>query len=1042
MPEDLTEETNWIPLRSDDELFSPPIEEVPPLVDQAPTLLPTLGIPWESFERLVLRMAKDLEGASDVRLYGKRGQAQEGIDVVGFFVETRPAIYQTKRWQVFRATDLESAVTKYTSGRRPFNAERFVIAVAVEVRDTAVVEKLHELRQEHPDIAIDLWDREEISRKLRSEARIVRTFFGVGWAERFCDVSSGPAAAGPDGPISADAVFRGPIAYLGLKQRLVEAEAAFDGDPASAAAGFSAIADSLEGSPFSGHAVRIRERQAEALASADLLAEAAVVRLALGWRLLEAGDSFSAQHQARAIADSEGKDPGEAIPDGVVRAVNALSAAAAHRSDYSISLDRVVSAFDNMAPNDPHHFDAGLVLAEEAVATRRTDVVTSRSELLTALAAGQPETEIGLRNAVRLRMCVADSVGGWDELASNARDHYPPKLIAWILARYARHLFLTLRPEAAVKCWEDAIERSCAEGLYEDAADWLYAVRAAKMQIGLVDTDLNDYHRLALALRSSGTGTVSPEPYSSRERALARLLDKEWPSALEELRRYLWRSATTADWAGELEAHTKLGELFAETGRPHEAAQHFIYAGGTKKLEKLATRLPDAPIRLDTDSLSEAPWERVATYKWVEATADLLVDEDAAAWASAASEDLQHEPRQPQSPFAPNPFLSAFQAFGRLSSLSTDEGATSFLSDWKKLIPREAHHYRFTDEAHVLALIGIASAHEELRGEATTQLLEALLADQRMGETVLSKAGRLLSSEKELVVNLLAEPARSGHNRAALGLVIAEAASDAAAPLALERLQSVLEPRVHQPGTQAWGTGLQDTALLMTVLGERECDAFAQAAIALALDKEEPPLNRREALLALLPIAKKTSEASRGSLFNSTLECAKGLQDGSTHPLPLSSPPDPLSRFRIDLGPTSLRAEGLIAVSALADTPDEYKTVASEAKQMLSGADEHAAYSIARALSLIPPDELAIDLEMIATHSSPWLRALAAVIWCSRRQAAEPELGKRLAKDVSRQVRISLAASLCPCANQASAREILEDDPRRSVREQLKEALS
>src|SRR5262249_26195506 len=149
----------------------------------------TGDMPWESFERLILRIARSVEGALDVRLFGNRGQTQHGIDLVGFFTDRDPTVYQGKRVQQFSTRDLEKAVARYAEGRRPFGATRLVIAVASPVQETTLLERLAELRELHTDLEIDLWDQNDISEKLRDKPAIVEAFFGRTIAERFCGIA-------------------------------------------------------------------------------------------------------------------------------------------------------------------------------------------------------------------------------------------------------------------------------------------------------------------------------------------------------------------------------------------------------------------------------------------------------------------------------------------------------------------------------------------------------------------------------------------------------------------------------------------------------------------------------------------------------------------------------------------------------------------------------------------------------------------------------------------------------------------------------------
>src|SRR5450759_2718636 len=131
----------WIALGEDDPLWSSPSAEQLPrqLATSLPPMLNTHEMGWEQFERLVAAMARELDGAYNVRRYGRSGQAQHGLDIVGFFTGRLPTVYQAKDWQRFGATDLEEAVLRYSKGLRPFGADRLIIAVGSEARDLSLI---------------------------------------------------------------------------------------------------------------------------------------------------------------------------------------------------------------------------------------------------------------------------------------------------------------------------------------------------------------------------------------------------------------------------------------------------------------------------------------------------------------------------------------------------------------------------------------------------------------------------------------------------------------------------------------------------------------------------------------------------------------------------------------------------------------------------------------------------------------------------------------------------------------------------------------
>ena len=59
----------------------PPNDPVPPPVQTLENLLPVVQLSWENFERLCLRLARESSDIEYCRLYGVRGQAQDGIDL-------------------------------------------------------------------------------------------------------------------------------------------------------------------------------------------------------------------------------------------------------------------------------------------------------------------------------------------------------------------------------------------------------------------------------------------------------------------------------------------------------------------------------------------------------------------------------------------------------------------------------------------------------------------------------------------------------------------------------------------------------------------------------------------------------------------------------------------------------------------------------------------------------------------------------------------------------------------------------------------------
>jgi hypothetical protein len=94
-------------------------------------LLPLGALSWEDFERLQWRVMRDVEGLRHAQLYGERGQAQLGLDIVALAPDSTGVALQSKRYKRFGAADLKSAVKKFHGTKRPFNVDRLIVGVSL-----------------------------------------------------------------------------------------------------------------------------------------------------------------------------------------------------------------------------------------------------------------------------------------------------------------------------------------------------------------------------------------------------------------------------------------------------------------------------------------------------------------------------------------------------------------------------------------------------------------------------------------------------------------------------------------------------------------------------------------------------------------------------------------------------------------------------------------------------------------------------------------------------------------------------------------------
>ena len=184
--------------------------DLPPPVETRPHLLPVDQLSWESFERLCLRLLKqDAElihvsvasavaqaTAPVVRLYGSRGQAQSGIDafardplVPGEAPPDRRFVsLQARRTKKCSPRALKSSIHDFLEGKWAPVSRRFIYATSASALSTRTTDAIEALasRLIGESIEFVVWDKEEISIRLKACPVLVDDFFGREWVRCFC----------------------------------------------------------------------------------------------------------------------------------------------------------------------------------------------------------------------------------------------------------------------------------------------------------------------------------------------------------------------------------------------------------------------------------------------------------------------------------------------------------------------------------------------------------------------------------------------------------------------------------------------------------------------------------------------------------------------------------------------------------------------------------------------------------------------------------------------------------------------------------------
>ena len=189
-----------------------------------------------------------------MRLYGRRGQADHGLNVVATSWSGVVTVYQAKRYQQLTPAQIQAAVEEYAGPPRPsgsrlpprrFGASRFVLVTSALLEsDTGNIDAAEQLSTDYQgDIDIEVIGAEQLSRVLHDAVSVVNSFFGRDWTRVFCGVAS------PVAPVQDPAAYgllEGPLALLELDAADRESREAAADEPSRSAAIDAEIADALD----------------------------------------------------------------------------------------------------------------------------------------------------------------------------------------------------------------------------------------------------------------------------------------------------------------------------------------------------------------------------------------------------------------------------------------------------------------------------------------------------------------------------------------------------------------------------------------------------------------------------------------------------------------------------------------------------------------------------------------------------------------------------------------------------------------------------
>jgi hypothetical protein len=828
-----------------------------------------------------------------------------------------------------------------------------------------------------------------------------------------------------DREVLSNAVNQGPLRHLGIDHDSAEADELVKTDPAGAAARYGKVAEVLVEAGFDVHAREIRSNQAKALHQAGRLDDCAAVRLSLLWTSMNQTGSTT-----ETFSHCERPDEGHAGDCGFGRALAVAQAAVLGTRARDLT-----TSFDALQEDDPYLLEAAVFLAEHSIAEREIDVLEERLERLTSLSLPLPRSGSAEEDlVVRLSMCVADVTGEWTELRDRALQ-FTPVHRTWILAREARYLSFTDDFAGAIRAYRDAIAQALTHRMNDEAADWLYSLRALRVRSGIFFATGDTEHPFAQHLRNGTWSQLLPGSPTLEERALRSLTEGKGRSAVKLLTQWRWKACTRADLIGENETSERLGAVLKDNGEPFAGLRELVRAEAGKSAATAAADLPQTPLDWPVSLGGSTAGRLGAALEVAAVAADFLGEEDASAWITTALDLI--EGGGPRPTFFSHLVERGTKILAALGSRLDEAQARRVLTATEPWLPRDDKTGRRTDSDHARLLIEIAGRHPGLADVAVQQLLEGTVFNQDFGGKALCSGLAVLGKHRNRVQAVLLGPAEAGNRWAQSILARIGVATErireqvaAAARAVIDREHPQTDIRVMSIwGYNTWLVATSDLldaglrAELVSVLVRR------------ALDPAELIPNRRDALDELAGIAPDLSPEERKRAFDAVLPLMGDDQPLSAHDLVLASMRHPLSFIRFDMGPDTTADAAVQACACLATTEEERKTARRQAIRLLARPDEIEVTKIVRTLLVV--DSSADDLppELLATHVNEHVRALAAVLWAHA--PTDPEPGLSLARDPARIVRTSLADALTDRPEHARIREILAADPRLSVRERV-----
>lgn len=986
-----------------------------------PTSTPAV-LPFESldplvFERLVAEAALCVFNLDDVQAYGRTGQYQAGLDIVGWKSGVQ-IVYQVRRIESITPTALENAVRDYAnpsrkekgktvSLNRPFpEAHEFVLVTGCSNRDTAVTLKLAELKNEFSgDFTPRLIDAHALSSHLRHYGAIVGGYFGEHWAREFCGYNR-PIRPGIG---NSAGLIDDPLTAIGRRKDFDNAQSISDTAPLEAAQTYDDISAELHARalPFADivrdEATRLIGNAGESQIAFDRLASDAITAIE--------GCQFFGEKRRRLqdLATECSRDDNDSVLKLLVHADQWY--------ENGIEVDDVAPIVDGLVTTGNEHAGRLALLLAEQILTDEDDRDDKTAVLTFLKSVPNPTTT---HERVRLLCTIADleildgtaSVSAYDEVRDQS--YTDDGIRALIERRYGRAAAAEDRTTAAINAYRRAVTHGWHADMGGDVRDALRSI-ASVAPPGLFPNFNPLPQRVMSSAKSiSNRRRLIQGKDTAEAVALQHLVDNKVADAIRWTHHWLRLERTSGNECDERRARKFLAQAMEAGLRPEFAIRQRVVAANRQSAlssSNLLSQFIDVSAYLSSPSALQ----RACAADVVGQTADFIPDA-AIDRIAAALQRVFARSADPTNAVDADDAVASLGAIASLGSRLPEAVVVQVLPVALKLIPRDENHYRFIDEQLIDFLIAVVRSDPHHRKTAVDGLAEMVRIDAGRTTSRVERSLADIALMREALQMLVDEH----QNRGAANILATWGVStDVSVEHTQSLAESLMSEQLNVPRTshvEGYSCTLISTALSSALDNGNDPRAKAlvrqwqEHLLERIKDMHLSASERADAASGLRQLVEHTDSDNRDEIVSDTLRLVDEPTLNRFDIEARATIKDPAARFKLSSGGPHFEAELLWTAAIAAQNRTQREAVTERLRRQLRqvSGDAGGSDALARACVAVQAYSLVVELSVSPNVS---FRKAACVLW-SGDSEPDPTLGDFLSNDPHVGVRATLARAL------------------------------